>query len=128
MKTFAIVAAFLASSISGVAAECWAGPPVWDVPSTPNRARSDIIRACMGYDGHGGAFSGGFVPGEMKYACIQTGPDRKIELRVQNQNVNFGYDLDDIDCVYNLFEEVRNCAQGGHHEGFLCASPAYGNC
>ncbi|KAK0113840.1 hypothetical protein ONS96_014693 [Cadophora gregata f. sp. sojae] len=72
-------------------------------------------RACMGYDGHAGAFQGFFSAGQNKQACINNdaGVGGHLILGVRNLNQNAGFDLDDADCFKELGILIALCNRGG---------------
>ncbi|KAH8716905.1 hypothetical protein GQ44DRAFT_775850 [Phaeosphaeriaceae sp. PMI808] len=120
--------ALLSISIDTVSAGCFSGGDTF--PDKGN-ARYHAERACRGYDGHGGAFSGTFGGGERKWACVQLSSTIKMDFSIQNLNNRAALDLGDDDCVLRLHNEINGCDHGGDStiSGWnFVVDPNNGNC
>ena len=109
-STLATLLVLLGATITPAAANCYTSGDVWQDKAA---ARWHVNRACRGYDGHGGAFTGNFAPGEAKSLCVQHSNTQKYNFYVQNLNTGQGFDLKDDDCALRLENEINGCDRGG---------------
>ncbi|KAH7130677.1 hypothetical protein B0J11DRAFT_613259 [Dendryphion nanum] len=130
MKTtmsISTLVALLSIGVSTVSAGCFSGGDTW--PDKAN-ARWHAERACRGFDGHGGAFSGNFAPFETKTACVGLSSTIKFNMAVQNLNSQTR-DVSDDECVLRLHNEINGCDRGGESQigdWFFRSDPNNGNC
>ncbi|KAH7130115.1 hypothetical protein B0J11DRAFT_244329 [Dendryphion nanum] len=102
----------LSIGVTTVSAGCYSRGDTWPDKGT---ARWHAERACRGFDGHGGAFSGTFAPFETKRACVGLTSTIKVNFDVQNKDSGTR-ELSDDECVLRLHNEINACEHGGESQ------------